>query len=109
MSVKFMPNDDKFCIMRSDEDNLGPKVVIDDMNLIICTKLLSDGAELAHQTIVGNKPAPPINRVLIKHVAIPANSSNMCHDNICTGVLPNLVVMLFVTDTAYAGSYTENP
>ena len=34
-SVKFMPNDDKFCIMSSDGDNLGPTVVIDEMNLII--------------------------------------------------------------------------
>ena len=53
VSVKFMPNDDKFCTMSSDGDNIGPKVVIDDMNLIICTKQLSDAAELAHQTIVG--------------------------------------------------------
>ena len=48
-------------------------------------------------------------RVLMKHVAIPANSSSMCLDNIFTCVLPDLVVMGFVTDTAFAGSYTENP
>ena len=48
MSVKFMPNDDKLWIMSSDGDNLGSKVVIDDMNLIICTKQLSDAVELAH-------------------------------------------------------------
>ena len=110
MSVKFMPNDDKFCIMSSDGDNLGPKVVIDDMNLIICTKQLLDAAELAHQTLVGNiNMRLPYTRVLMKHVAIPANSSTMCLDNIFTGVLPDLVVMGFVTDTAFAGSYTENP
>ena len=45
----------------------------------------------------------------MKHVAIPANSSIMCLDNIFTGVLPDLVVMGFVTNTAFAGSYTENP
>ena len=53
ISVKVMPND-KCSIKSSNEDNLRPKVVIDDMNLIICTKQLSDGAELAHRTIVGN-------------------------------------------------------
>ena len=48
VSVKFMRNDDKCCIMSSDEDNLPPKVVVDDMNLIVCTKQLSDAAEFAH-------------------------------------------------------------
>ena len=52
VSVKCMPNDDKFCILSSDGDNLGLKVVIDDMNIIICTKQLSDAAELANQTLV---------------------------------------------------------
>ena len=45
----------------------------------------------------------------MKHVAIFANSSTMCCHNIFTGVLPDLVVMGFVTDTAFAGSYIENP
>ena len=52
MSVKFMLNDDKFCIISSVGDHLGQKVVIDALNLIICTKQLSDPSELAHQTIV---------------------------------------------------------
>ena len=109
VSVKFMPND-KFCIMSSDADNLGPKVVIDDMNLIIWTKQLSDSAELANQTLVGNiNMRLPYTRVLMKQVAIPDNSATMCLDNIFTGVLPDLVVMGFVTDTAFAESYTDNP
>ena len=96
--------------MSSDEDNLGPKLVIDDMNLIICNKQLYDTAELAHQTFVGTiNMRLSYTRVLMKHVAILTNSSTMCLDNILTGVLPDLVVMGFVTDTAFAGSYTENP
>ena len=94
--------------MSSDGDNLGPKVVIDDMNLIICTKQLSDAAELAYQIIVGNIYIRfPYTRLLMKHVTIPANSSTICLDNVFTGVLPDSVVMGFVTDAACAGSYTE--
>ena len=105
-----MPNDDKFSIMSSEGDNLGPKVVIDDMNLNICTKQFSDAAELAHQTIVRNiNMRLSYTRLLMKHVTIPAKSSTMCLDNIFTGVLPDLVVIKFVTDTAFVGSYTENP
>ena len=60
MSVKFMLNDDKFFIMSSNRDNLGPKVVIVNMILVICTKQLCDAAELAHQTLIGdiNMPLP---------------------------------------------------
>ena len=110
VSVKLMPNDDKFCIMSCDGDNLKPTVVIDDMILIICTKQLSDAPELAHKTIVGTiNMRLSYTRVLMKHVAIPADSSTVCLDNIFTSVLFNLVVIGFVTDTAFAGSYTENP
>ena len=70
---------------------------------------MSDAAELAYQILVGNiNMRLPHTRVLMKHVAIPANSSNMRLDHIFTGVLPHLVVMKFVTDTAFAGSYTVN-
>ena len=40
--VKFMLHDDKFCIMYNDGNNLEPKVVIYNINLLICTKKLSD-------------------------------------------------------------------
>ena len=45
----------------------------------------------------------------MKHVAIPSGSSTICLDNIFTGALPDLVVMGFVSDTAFSGSYTANP
>ena len=37
-----MLHDDKFCIMYNDGNNLEPKVVIYNINLLICTKKLSD-------------------------------------------------------------------
>ena len=45
---------------------------------------------------------------MMKHMAISAGSSIMCLDNIFTGGLPDLVVMGFVSETAFAGSNTEN-
>ena len=46
--------------------------------------------------------------MLMTHVAIRANSSIKCLDNILTDVLPDLVVMGFETNTAFAENYTEN-
>ena len=105
-----MPNDDKFLFMSADGDNLGPKVVIKEMNLNVATQQISDAIELAHRALVRERTMQlPYTRVMIKHVAITAGSSTMCLDNIVMGGLPDLVVMGFVSDTAFAGSYTENP
>ena len=110
MSLKFLPNDDKFIFMSTEGAAFGPKIVIKEMQLIIHTKQLSDATELAHRALIREKNVRlPHSRVMMKHVAIPSGSSTICLDNIFTGGLPDLVVMGFVADTAFAGSYTENP
>ena len=71
---------------------------------------MSDATELAHRALIpDHNMRMPYTRVMMKHVAIPANSSTICLDNFFIGGLPNIVVISFVTDTAFAGSYTENP
>jgi hypothetical protein len=96
--------------MSTEGANFGPKVVIKEMNLIIHTKQLSDAAELAHRALIHEKNMRlPYTRVMMKHIAIPSGSSTICLDNIFTGPLPDLVLMGFVSDAAFAGSYTENP
>ena len=110
MSIKFLPNDDKFILMSSEGAGFGPKVVIKEMNLIIHTKQLSDSTEFAHRSLIHEKNMRlPYTRVMMKHVAIPSGSSTICLDNIFTGALPDLVLMGFVSDTAFAGNYTDNP
>ena len=105
VAIKFMPNDDKFLFMSADGDNLGLKVVIKEINLNVATKQMSDATELAHRARVRERNMRlPYTRVMMKNVAIPAGSSTMCLDNIFTGGLPDLVVMGFVSDTAFAGS-----
>ena len=96
--------------MSADGDNHGPKVVIKGINLNVATKQMFDATELAHRAFVRERNIRlPYTRVMIKHVAIPAGSSTMCLDNIFTGGLPDLVVIGFVSETAFASSYTENP
>jgi hypothetical protein len=110
LSIKFLPNDDKFILMTTEGANFGPKVVIKEMSLIIHTKQLSNSAEIAHRALVHEKNMRlPYTRVLMKHIAIPSGSSTICLDNIFTGPLPDLVLMGFVSDAAFAGSYTDNP
>ena len=109
VTIKFIPNYDKFRFMSAGKDNLKPKVVIKEINLIVATKQMSDATELAHRALVRERNMRlPYIRVMIKHVVIPAGSSTMCLDNIFTGGPPDLVVMDLVSDTAFAGSYTDN-
>lgn len=110
MSVKCIPNDDKFVLMCGDAANLGPKIVIKDVALIIHTKQMNDATELAHRALIQERNMRlPYTRVLMKHMAIPANSSTISLDNLFTGGLPDLVVMGFVSDDAFAGNYNRNP
>lgn len=76
--------------MCSNMDNVGFKVIIDDMNLIICTKQLSKEIEIDHLTFVADITMQlPYTRVMFIHMAIPANSSTIFLDNLFTGALPD--------------------
>ena len=108
VTIKLMPNDDKFLFMSADGDNLGPKVVIIKINLIVATKQMSDATDMVHRALVRERNMRLLyTLVIMKLVAIPAGSSTMCLDNIFMGGLLDLVMMGFVSDTAFAGSYTE--
>ena len=110
VAIKLMSNDDKFLFMSADSGNLGPTVVIKEMNLIVETNQMSYATELPHRALVREQNMRlPYTCVMMKHVALLAGSSTVCLENIFTGGLPDLVMMCFVPDTAIAGSYTENP
>lgn len=108
--IKFMPIYDNFLFMCGDGDNLGFKMVIDDKNLIVFTKHLFDTTKFGDSTLfVDINMRLPYTCLMLKHVAIPPNSVTICLDNIFTGALLDSMVMSFVTDTAFARSYTKNP
>ena len=110
VAIKFIPHDDQFLFMSADADHLGPKVVIKKMNIIVAIKQMLDATDLAHRVLVRERNMRlTYTRVMMKHVAIPAGSLTMCLEIIFTGGQPELVVMGFVSDTAFAGNYTENP
>ena len=108
VAIKLMLNADKFLFMSADWNNLIPKVVIKEMNINVSTKQMSDATELAHRALVCKMNMRlPYTGVMMKHVAISVGSSTMCLDNIFTGGLPDLVVINCVSDTEFAGNYTE--
>ena len=80
------------------------------MNLNVATNKMFDATDLAHRAFVCERNMRlPYTQVMMKHVAIYAGSSTVCLDNLFTCKMTNLVVMGFLSDTAFAGSYTKNP
>ena len=48
-------------------------------------------------------------RVQIKHLSIPANQTSINFDNVCTGALPDSVIVCLVSDADFASGYQRNP
>ena len=70
---------------------------------------MSDVNELAHLAFVCKKKMRLLYlSVMMKQVAFVAGSSTMWHDNILTNGLLDLLVMNFVSNTAFANSYTNH-
>ena len=84
-------------------------VMIRKMTLNVATKQMSDATKLDYRALVCERIMRlPYICVMMKHVAIYSGSSIMCLDNIFPGGLFDLIMMVFVSNTTIAGSYTEN-
>ena len=51
----------------------------------------------------------PLRRIDCKVFSIPQGTMSHTHENVYIGVLPNRVVLCFINNDAYNGSYNKNP
>ena len=86
------------------------KLVILSSNLIIHTKQLASTALKAHMKLLQlQNMRHHLSHVQMKHLTIPANQTSIKFDNVCTGPLPDLVIVGLVSDANLAGGYQKNP
>jgi hypothetical protein len=112
MEVKFIPSDDTFVLMRAAGDGvINFKLIIEDMQLIVRFKQLTEALEVAHRKLVisGKNYRLPYTRVQTKNVSIPRGVRAFNFENLYTGVLPDRIIIALVDDEAFAGQYTRNP
>ena len=84
-------------------------MVIERENLIIHTKQLTRTAYKAHtKRLQVRNMQTHYSRVQVKHLSIPANQTLITFD-VCTGALPDLVIVGLVSDADHAGGYQKNP
>lgn len=115
MHLKLVPSSNEFFV-KSAAPGQGAqqekfKVVIEKAVLTIRTKELIGDAALAHTAILeqGKSAMIPHQRVQIKHLSIPQNTTSYNFENVFTDNLPDLVVVGLVADADFSGHYNKNP
>ena len=85
------------------------KLIIKNVNFIIRTKKLTSTTHNALIDILVKKNMRhPVSRVQMKHLSIHAYKTSINFDNVFTGALPNLVIVVLVSDTDLASGYQRN-
>ena len=86
------------------------KVVLQDVQMHVRKVQLSPPLQLAHVKVLEKAPAQyPIRRVLTKYFAVPQGQTAVNEQNLFLGVLPKRLILGMVDNTAFDGTYGENP
>ena len=112
MELKFIQSGDTFMLMRAAGDNvINYKFIIEDMQIIVRFKQLTEALEVAHRKLVisGKNYRLPHTRVQTKNVSIPRGVLAFNFENLYTGVLPDRIIIGLVDEEAFSGQYTRNP
>ncbi len=91
-------------------DATTPKVILSEASLFVRKVKLTPNLLNAHaKALQLTKAVYPIKRSLVKILNLPAAQSTFMLDNIFMGQMPSKVIIGFVTNDAFSGSYLLNP
>lgn len=91
------------------EDNLAPKLIIDDATLYVRTVNLSPSILVAHAKILHTKPSQyHFRRTEMLHYAISQGTFQKSIENILCGRTPIRIVMGLIKNSAFNGNYKQN-
>jgi len=111
LKIRLIPNTDAF-ILKSEpvQDQLKYQMHITEVRFVVRTLEVSHALAIAHEQMLQKMNARfPIRRVTMKHLAIPAGSTAVMHDNVITGLIPERITLAMVPDATMTGTYTTNP
>ncbi|XP_041453162.1 uncharacterized protein F54H12.2-like [Lytechinus variegatus] len=109
LKLKFNRSKDSFCLLSSDA-NPKYKVVIDKAALYVRRVKVNPSVMISHaKTLEKSTAKYPVNKVDVRSFSIPAGNMSVSKDNLFLGQLPNRIIVGFVDNDAYNGSYTKNP
>lgn len=108
IKIRMTRSKDDFCLMRNDA--IAYKVNILTASLFVKKVTVSPPVRLGHaQALLSTTAKYPIDRVCIKNFSIPGGTRVSNQENLFLGTLPKSMILAFVENDAFTGSYNRNP
>ena len=109
IKIKLNRQKDSFCLLSSGVEEKF-KVVIEKATLYVRRVKVNPSVMLSHAKAIESSPAKyPINKVDVRSFTISAGNMSVNKDNLFLGQIPNRIIIGFVDNDAYNGSYLKNP
>lgn len=107
LTIKLTRSSDAFALMSTAQNE---KLIIHDATLFFRKVELSPSLNLAHAQALEHAPARyPLTRTNVKTITIPAGLRDKTIPNLHMGQIPKRLVIGFVSNVAFNGSYQQNP
>ncbi|XP_026288923.2 uncharacterized protein F54H12.2-like [Frankliniella occidentalis] len=107
VTIKLTRTADSFALMSTTQNE---KIVIRDATLFVRKVTLSPSMNIAHAEALEHAPARyPFTRTSVKSITIPSGFRDKTIPNVHLGQVPKRIVVGFVSNVAYNGSYHHNP
>lgn len=108
MSLKFIRSKDDFVLMTPGNVQFAVKIM--SASLFVKKITVAPTVRLAHSRALQHTNAKyAIDRVSLKTFSIPTGTRVCNQENLFIGQIPKFVVIAFVDNEAYTGSYARNP
>ncbi|XP_040263300.1 uncharacterized protein F54H12.2-like [Bufo bufo] len=108
LKIKLTRNKDAFCLMSADAEHF--KVQILQAALYVKRVQVSPAVRIGHsQALLSATAKYTIDRACLKVYSIPSGTRITNQENLFLGQLPKTVIIGFVENEAFSGSYNRNP
>ena len=109
IKLRFTRNSDAFCLHAANQAT-PYKIRLLDVSLLVRKCKINPSVQAAHLLALEKTNARyPVKRVVSKIFSEPAGSLAINKENLFLGELPSRLVVGLLNNTAYHGSYSENP
>ncbi|XP_073510792.1 uncharacterized protein F54H12.2-like [Phyllobates terribilis] len=108
LKIKLSRNKDSFCLMTPEQEQF--KVQIVNAALYVKRVQVSPAVRIGHSQALLSSPAKyALDRACFKVYSIPGGTRNRNHEILFLGQIPKTVILCFMDNEAFSGSYQKNP
>ena len=110
IAITLTPQRPEFTILNFDRDDSKYQINILSAKLVVRKVKLYPAAVLDFERHIAKSQAKlPISQVKVTTLSIPQGLSSYSHNSLFNGTLPQYIVVGFLKNSAYSGTFTSNP